>query len=116
MPEEYPKTVILPASGKTAVIQRRLKGRDLRMVERIAGRNADTMQRGFAMISQVILVDDHPVVMEDFDDWDLEDINELFNSLGLAANRETQGEDGEKKSQTVHLSPNLSNGGFQRQN
>jgi hypothetical protein len=107
--EQFPKTIILPYSGRTVVIQRRLIGRDTRMAERLAGRKADNMQRGYAMLAQVVTLDGQPVLMEDFDEWDLEDINVVYRELGLA----TEGEEQEKKSPTEPPSPPLSNGGSQ---
>lgn len=109
--DTYPKQIILPYSGKTATIERRLKGRDVHMAARAVGRNADTTQRSYAMIAQVVSVGGAPIVMEDLDDMDLEDLNELFRALGLASENE---EGPGKNSQTPLPSPNLSNGGSQR--
>lgn len=109
----YPKTITLPISGKTATIQRRIKGRDMRFAERAAGRKADATQRGFAMVAQVVLLDGNPVVMEDFDDLDLDDINEVFRALGLTGEQE---EEGPKNSQTQPASQPSSNGVSQPQN
>ena len=98
--DAYPKTIMLPISGKTAVIERRIKARDMRMAYRIAGRDSDEMFKSFAMIAQVVTLNGQPVLMEDVDDWDLDDLNEVFAALGI----------GEKKLQTQPLSPPLSNG------
>lgn len=111
--ETYPKQITLPISGKIAIVERRLKGRDLRMADRAAGRNAEPMQRSYAMLAQVVSVGGQPVVMEDLDDMDLEDLNELFRALGLNAESE---EDREKKSLMQSPSPNSSNGGSQQLN
>jgi len=113
MTTDYPKTIILPVSGRTATIQRRLKGRDMRLSERAAGKNASSTERAYAMLAQVLLLDGQPIVMEDLDDWDMEDINEAFRALGIVPE---EGEENSQwgKSQTPPASPPLSNGDSRR--
>lgn len=110
MADEYPKTIILPRSHRTAVIQRELTFRDMRMAERVVGARADSMQRSAAMICQVLLIDGKPIVMEDFDDLKLLDVTALFQALDLSVPDADDGE-GKKNSLTPPLPPNLSNGG-----
>ena len=111
---EYPKTITLPRSGRTAVIQREPTWKDMRMAERISGQNADPMQRMGAIICQVLLVDNRSVLMEDLDAFVLIDVTAIFQALGLNASNE-EGE-GKKNSLTLEPSLSLSNGGSQRPN
>lgn len=112
---DYPKTITLPYSGQIATVMRRTKGIDIRMAERIApgGRKTNT-QRTYAILAQVIQIDGHPIVMEDFDEMDAEDIRALFEAAGLTQPDEEEGS--EKNSQTAPASPSLSNGALTRNN
>jgi hypothetical protein len=71
----YPRQVTLPIRGGTVKIERRILGKDLRKAERISrkwGRGATARQ--YAAAAQVCEIDGQPMVMEDFDELDAEDI------------------------------------------
>jgi hypothetical protein len=99
MAEEYPKTITLPQSGKTLIVQRLAKGRDLRIGARAAGKKADPLQRAYGILAQIVLLDGQPVIMEDIDDWFADDINAAMRAAGLTRGEDEEDED-EKNSQT----------------
>lgn len=98
MADQFPKTIVLPQSGKTLTVQHPAMGKDLRMGARSAGKKADALQRGYAILVQLILLDGQPVLMEDLDDWFADDIDAAMRAAGLIKGEEE--DDDEKNSQT----------------
>jgi len=109
MSEEFPKIIMLPYSGRQATVLHRLHGREARMAERAVGRNAGGTALTYAMMALVTLLDGQPVVVEDFDALDLEDITAISDALGVTGQAE-------KKSPTEPVSQPLSNGGLPPRN
>ena len=72
--------VELPVSGRTAIL-RRGQGRDLRLAARHADPAKDSFGFSLALVARLALIDGAPVVPEDLDEMDLEDVMALMSGL-----------------------------------
>lgn len=77
---EDARTVTLPVSGKTAVL-RRGKGRDMRMAARHVNPAQDPIGYSMALAATLATVDGKPVLPEDLDEMDMEDVNTIMAIL-----------------------------------
>ena len=77
------RTIKLP-SGKTAAI-RRGRGRDLMRAHRAVVGNPEPMSVTFALIAELVRLDDKALVYEDILEMDLDDVLTLENELTGAA-------------------------------
>jgi len=85
---QWPKTIILPSSGKTAKVLREPTGRDARMAQRMIGKNTDNAAALYALIAQVTEIDGHPIVWEDLLDFTVSDIADLSKACAVEAEEE----------------------------
>jgi hypothetical protein len=77
--QSFPRTITLP-SGITAVQTRPLKGRDAVTAHRIAADGTE-IEKGAALVAQVVKIDEKPVVMEDLLELELTDLGELMEAV-----------------------------------
>lgn len=70
--ENTGRTITLPSGRKAEV--RRGKGRDLMRAHRVVAGNSEPMSVSFALIAEVVRVDEKPLVYEDVLEMDLDDV------------------------------------------
>jgi hypothetical protein len=80
---EERRRITLP-SGKTAEV-RKGKGRDLMRAHRAVAGNSEPMSVSFALIAELVRVEEKPLVYEDVLDMDLDDVLTLEAEVSGAA-------------------------------
>ncbi|MDD2870082.1 hypothetical protein [Neomegalonema sp.] len=74
------RSVVLPVSGRTAVL-RVGKGRDMRLAARHVNPSQDPIGYAMALAAQLATIDGAPVLPEDLDEMDMEDVSALMSGL-----------------------------------
>jgi hypothetical protein len=78
---DFPKDVTLP-SGGTATILRKAKGQDLEKAYTAVGkRHKNHVSMAMALAAQVIHVNGSPVVYEELQDMDIDDVSAILAEL-----------------------------------
>ena len=79
----FPKELMLPSSGRKAVLGRKLKAKDAMAARRIVGKDRvdDPMAMLLASIAPVLELDGKAVVFEDLVELDIEDVNALSEAV-----------------------------------
>lgn len=77
--KSYPFDITLP-SGKVATITRKMKGRDMVQAEQVVPDDKAKMARSFAMIAPVVKIDGKQLVMEDFLEFEFDDIADIVEA------------------------------------
>ena len=76
----FPRNITLE-SGMAASQTRPLKGRDAVAAHRVVGKDGSDIEKGCALIAQVLQINGKAVVMEDLLDLDLDDLLVLTEAV-----------------------------------
>lgn len=74
------KTVTLPSSGRIATV-RKGKGKDMRIAARHTNPAQDPIGYAMALAAQLTEIDGKPVVPEDLDEMDMDDVGAIMGAL-----------------------------------
>lgn len=74
------RTITLPASGKVVVL-RKGKGKDMRIAARFVNPGQDPIGYSMALAAQLATIDGNPVLPEDLDEMDMEDVTAIMGGL-----------------------------------